>query len=181
MPAQFRSAWRLETKRLGDERHAAGGIRALLGSRVLHGLVLEWGVALAILVALGAGAFAVYVLQALLAVRLLEAVNYFEHWGLERNRRRAAPDRLVGHRLVVHALHAGRPLAARRSPRVRLARRTSSCATVEESPKLPYGYFGTVVLVLFADHLFRAHATAELRRRGLGPFAPAAAEPAAVA
>ena len=52
---------------------------------------------------------------------------------------------------------------------------------VPESPKLPYGYFGTVVLVLFADHLFRAHATAELRRRGLGPFAPAGAEPAAVA
>ncbi len=54
---------------------------------------------------------------------------------------------------------------------------------VSESPKLPYGYFGTVVMVLFADRLFQAYAAGELRRHGLGPFAvPASAgRPAAVA
>ena len=43
-------------------------------------------------VLLGPGPCAIFVLQALLAIRLLEAVNYFEHWGLERTTRRVADD-----------------------------------------------------------------------------------------
>jgi alkane 1-monooxygenase len=87
VPAQLRSAWRLECKRLGDA-HMPWWDRRLLGSRVVHGLVAEWTVALAILLGLGAGAFAACLLQALLAVWLLEVVNYFEHWGLARATRR---------------------------------------------------------------------------------------------
>ena len=41
----------------------------------------------------------------------------------------------------------------------------------EESPKLPYGYFGTVVLLLVWNSRFRALMTEELRARRLGPFA----------
>ena len=179
VPAQFRSAWRLETKRLGDEGMRLSDPR-ILGSRVLHGLVVEWSVALLIGLALGPVAFFAYVLQAMVAVRLLEAVNYLEHWGIVREGSRPRPIdswdtdswftlyTLVG--LSRHADHHARAW----KPYQQLEH-------VPESPKLPYGYFGTVVLVLFADHLFRAHATAELRRRGLGPFAPAGAEPAAVA
>jgi len=169
VPAQLASAWRLEARRLGDEDMKPWD-RRILGSRVLHGLVVEWSVALAILVALGPAAFAIYFLQALIAVHLLEAVNYFEHWGLLRRGRRVTPIdswdtdswftlyTLVGlSRHSDHHANASRPYAQLRH--------------FDESPKLPYGYFGMVEMVLLKNREFREVMTAELRRRKLGPFA----------
>lgn len=168
VPAQFRSAWRLENRRLGDEA-LRWTDRRMLRHRMLHGLVLEWSAALAVLVLLGAGAFAVYVLQAAIAVRLLEAVNYFEHYGLTRTSRRVRTVdswdtdswftlyTLVGlSRHADHHAHASRPYQQLRH--------------FEESPKLPYGYFGTVFWLMWDNAGFRRAMAAELRRRGLGPF-----------
>jgi alkane 1-monooxygenase len=169
VPAQLRSAWRLECKRLGDERMRWWDAR-LLRSRVLRGLVAEWAVAAAVLVGLGAGAFAAYLLQALIAVRLLEAVNYFEHWGLARAARRVRTVdswdsdswftlyTLVGlSRHADHHAHASRPYQQLRF--------------FAESPKLPYGYFGSALMSVFLSARFRAYCDGELRRRGLGPYA----------
>ncbi len=170
VPQQFRSAWRIEAKRLGDVDMRWWDPR-MLRSRVVHGLVLEWGIAAAILVTLGPGAFAIFVLQALLAIRLLEAVNYFEHWGLARTTRRVRTIdswdtdswftlyTLVGlSRHADHHAYASRPFQQLRF--------------FEESPKLPYGYFGTTVLTLFGRKRLRRLLTQELERRQLGPFAP---------
>ena len=49
---------------------------------------------------------------------------------------------------------------------------------VEESPKLPYGYPPMVLLALAWNSHFRQIMTAELRRRGLGPFAAPRIAPA---
>ena len=177
VPGQFKSAWRLETKRLGDEDMTLLD-RRIVGSRVVHGLALEWAAAFAVLAFFGPGAFVVYLFQAAVAVRLLEAVNYFEHWGLVRTGKRVLPVdswdtdswftlyTLVG--LSRHADHhafAMRPYAQLRH--------------CEESPKLPSGYFGMVEMVIFHNREFRKLMTAELRRRGLGPFAADAATAAA--
>jgi alkane 1-monooxygenase len=168
IPAQCRSAWHLEKKRLGDETMAWSDPR-MLRNRMLHGLVVEWGVALVILAWLGAGAFAIYALQAALAVRLLEAVNYFEHYGLVRTSRRVRPIdswdtdswftlyTLVGlSRHADHHAYASRPYQQLRH--------------FEESPKLPYGYFGSVAWLMWDNPGFRRAMAAELERRGLGPF-----------
>lgn len=169
VPQQFRSAWRLETKRLGDERMPWWDAR-LLRSRVVHGLVAEWGVAVVLLVTWGPGPFVAYLLHAVIAVRLLEAVNYFEHWGLVRSGKRVRTIdswdtdswftlyTLVGlSRHADHHAHASRPYQQLRH--------------FDESPKLPYGYFGSVVMTIFRNATFRAQLEAELRRRQLGPFA----------
>jgi alkane 1-monooxygenase len=169
VPAQFRSAWRLEKKRLGDE-HMPLWDRRLLHSRVVHGLAVEWGVAFAILGAVGRGAFTIFFFQALLAIRLLEAVNYFEHWGLVRGQKRVhavdswdTDSRFTLYTLIGLARHADHHVeAARPYHELRLR---------EESPKLPYGYFGCVVLAIAFNHRFRAHLAAELERRQLGPSA----------
>jgi alkane 1-monooxygenase len=169
VPAQFRSAWRLEAKRLGDERMRWYDPR-MLRSRVVHGLALEWGAALGILLWLGPGACAIFLLQALLAVRLLEAVNYFEHWGLARADRRVrtvdswdTDSRFTLYTLVGLSRHADHHATA--------SRPYQQLRWVEESPKLPYGYFGTVLMAMFRNARFREHLTAELQRRRLGPFA----------
>jgi len=166
---QFRSAWRLEAKRLGDE-NMRWYDRRLLHSRVVHGLIAEWSFALAILVFLGPAAFAAFLLQAFNAVRALEAVNYFEHWGLRRSGRRVQPTdswdtesaftfyTLVGlSRHADHHAYASRPYQQLRH--------------WSESPKLPSGYFGMVAMVELSNRRLRALMTAELQRRGLGPFA----------
>ncbi len=171
VPAQFRSAWRIESRRLGDEQMPLSDPR-MLRHRVLHGVVVEWAVALAILVALGPGAFAAYFLQASIAVRLLEAVNYFEHWGLTRRGRRVTPvdswdtdSRFTLYTLVGLSRHADHHAWAFRP--------YQQLRFWEESPKLPYGYFGTVVLVLAWNSRFRALMIQELQARRLGPFAAA--------
>ena len=166
VPAQLASAWRLEARRVGargrwDPR--------LLRSRVVHGLVLEWGVALAIAATLGAGACVAYLLQALIAVRLLEAVNYFEHWGLTRAERKVrtidswdTDSWFTLYTLVGLSRHADHHAYA--------ARPYQQLRYVAESPKLPYGYFGTVMLALFFKERLRRLLAAELERCGLGPF-----------
>ena len=169
VPAQFASAWRLEKKRLGDEAMSWRDPR-MMRNRMLHGLLIEWAIPVLVLGVFGAGAALVYVAQAVVAVRLLEAVNYFEHYGLVRRSRRVRPIdswdtdswftlyTLVGlSRHADHHANAARPYHQLRH--------------FDESPKLPYGYFGSVAWLIFANKSFRAAMAAELERRGLGPFA----------
>lgn len=170
VPAQFRSAWRLETKRLGDEQMLLLD-RRQLSNKVLHGLVFEWGLALAILGVFGLPAFAAFLAQAFMAVRLLEAVNYFEHWGLHRQGKRVEPIDswdthgwftyygLIG--LSRHADHHAHPI-----------RPYQQLRTCEEAPILPYGYLATVDQVQANNEEFMKTAAVELGRRRLGPFLP---------
>jgi hypothetical protein len=112
-----------------------------------------------------------------MAVRLLEAVNYFEHWGLRRRGDRVQPVDswdthgwftyygLVG--LSRHADHHAYPIRPYQKLRV-----------WEEAPILPFGYVGTVDQVMAQNDEFMHAATVELGRRRLGPFAPAEGETA---
>lgn len=171
IPAQFRSAWRLEAARLGDADMKPWDPR-ILRSRVLHGLVLEWGFAFTLWAVFGPGAFLVHLVQAFHAASALEVVNYFEHWGLRRQGARVRPAdswdttsaftlySLIGlSRHADHHAHASRPYQDLRH--------------WDESPKLPHGYFGMVQLALFRNRRFQELMDRELQRRGLGPFADA--------
>lgn len=168
--SQFRSAWRLEARRLGDEQMRWNDPR-LLRSRVVHGLLLEWGLAIAIGALFGWGAFALWLGQAFIAVRLLECVNFFEHWGLARRGPRVAPvdswdttSWFTLYTLVGLSRHADHHAFA--------ARPYQQLRHWDESPKLPAGYFGMVVLAFAMPRRFETLMTAELERRRLGPFAP---------
>jgi alkane 1-monooxygenase len=169
VPGQFKSAWRLEAKRLGDENMRLYDPR-LLKSRVVHGIAAELALAGAIFALFGPGALVIFLLQALSAIRLLEAVNYFEHWGLSRSGKKIATVdswdaeswftlyTLVGlSRHADHHAHATRPYQALR--------------WFDDSPKLPRGYFGMVLMVLLRNRRFVRLMTAELQRKKLGPFA----------
>lgn len=168
---QFVSAWRIEAKRLGDEDLKWHDPRALR-SAVVHGVIGEALIAAAVLAFFGPAALVVHLAQAYVAVRLLEAVNYFEHYGLARQGRKVRPVdswdsessftlfALVGlSRHADHHAYAARPYQALR--------------TWDESPKLPYGYIVTTLMVIFANARLRALLGAELQRKKLGPFAEA--------
>ena len=167
--AQFASAWRLEAKRLGDEEMRWYDPR-MLRSAVVHGVLAEVALAAAVLAVFGPAALVVLLGQAYVAVRLLEAVNYFEHYGLRRQGRKVRPVdswdseswftlfALVGlSRHADHHAYAARPFQALR--------------TWEASPKLPAGYVVMVLMVIFDNPRARRLLGEELERRRLGPFA----------
>jgi alkane 1-monooxygenase len=168
VPAQFRSAWKLEKKRLGDASMSNWDPR-LLRSRVVHGLAVEWGLAFAILVFAGATAFAAFLLQALFASRLLEIVNYFEHWGLVRDGRRVRPmDSWDTHSWFTYYALIG--LSRHADHHAWASRPYQQLRVWDDAPLLPSGYVGMIPLVVIKNRRFQALATAELRRRNLGPF-----------
>jgi alkane 1-monooxygenase len=172
VPGQLRSAFRIEAKRLGDEEMSWFDRRSLRNT-VVQGLALQLALSVAIFAAMGPAAGVIFLLQAYVAVRLLEAVNYFEHYGLRRAGKKVRPVdswdsdswftlfALVGlSRHADHHAYAARPY--------------QSLRTWDESPKLPRGYVGMVVLVIFRNAEVRRLLEAELRRTKLGPFAETA-------
>ena len=172
VPAQFRSAWRLETTRLGDPDMKWYDPR-ILRSRVVHGVLFEVGLLATIGVVFGTAALVAFLLQAWWATRALEVVNYFEHWGLSRTSVRVAPmhswdthSRFTYYALTGLSRHADHHAFA--------SRPYQKLRVWEESPKLPAGYLAMFPLVLSRNKRYQRLVTAELRRRKLGPFAEAA-------
>lgn len=170
VPGQFKSAWRSENRRLN-----VNGLWSprMLYHRVFQGLLFEFFLVVIVLFYFGAAALAAFLLQALAAVRKLEAVNYFEHWGLNRQIGRGdaalswdTDSWFTLHSLVGLSRHADHHRNAA-TPYQRL----EYCA---DSPQLPYGYFGSVFLTVFMNSHFRRLAADELKSRGLGPFQKAA-------
>jgi alkane 1-monooxygenase len=169
VPDQWRSAFQLECRRLRIE--GQGWVnRRQLRNRVVHGLLFEALLMGAILVGFGPAALGVFLLQACSGVRYLEAVNYFQHWGLRRRSSGVheqdaweTPARFTVFamfglsRHADHHLHPSRPY--------------QQLELAEESPMLVRGYLGTLLMVLYRNRTLRDEMTGELRRLGLGPFA----------
>jgi alkane 1-monooxygenase len=175
VPAQFRSAWKLEARRLGDEEMSLFDPR-MLKNRILHGIVVGWAMGFALLVAFGFAAFVAFLVQAFMASRLLEAVNYFEHWGLSRKGSRVRPrDSWDTHSWFTYYALVG--LSRHADHHYEQTRPYQQLRIFEEAPLLPSGYIGMVDMVMGKNDEYRELATEELRRRELGPFEdPAFAE-----
>jgi alkane 1-monooxygenase len=77
----FAYAWQSESERLKLSAAPFHGIKAI-HNRILHGILIESLLLAAIVSIFGWLAALVFVYQAFAAVRLLEAINYFQHWGL---------------------------------------------------------------------------------------------------
>ena len=164
VPAQFKSAWQLESNRL--RIHSLWKID-IIRHRVFQGLIFECGLLMTIFYYFGAIALVVFLMQALTAVRKLEAINYFEHWGLvrtpENNKAQDSWDSdswftlhtMVGlSRHADHHLHTSKPFY--------------KLQLIDQSPKLPYGYFAMIFFTVFQNRRFQAMAERELRRVGIG-------------
>lgn len=169
VPAQFKSAWRLETARLGDVNMKWYDPR-IIRSRVAQGVLFEGALVAAIGFFFGATALVAFLLQAWWATRALEVVNYFEHWGLTRAGGRVAPvhswdthSRFTYYALTGLSRHADHHAFA--------SRPYQKLRVWDESPKLPTGYLAMFPLVLSQNRRYQRLVTAELRKRRLGPFA----------
>ena len=190
----LKSAWRLEKRRYARKKHHPFRIgndvlNAWLMSVVLWGAMIAW---------LGVGILPYLVIQAVVGFSLLEVVNYMEHYGMLRqkvgvgerqryervdpshswNSNNIATNVLLYH-LQRHSDHHANP-----------TRRYQSLRDFEESPVLPTGYAGMIVLAIvpavwrrvmdprvlrhFDGDMSRANISPRKRERLLAKYAAAA-------
>jgi alkane 1-monooxygenase len=193
----LKSAWRMEARRYGRRgqhpfRIGNDVLNAWLMSAVLWGAMIAW---------LGAAVLPYLLIQALVGITLLEVVNYMEHYGMRRqkvgvgerrryekvdpshswNSNNIATNVLLYH-LQRHSDHHANP-----------TRRYQTLRDFEESPVLPTGYAGMILLALvpalwrrvmdprvlghFDGDLSRANISPRKRERLLAAY-PAPAAPA---
>lgn len=172
-----RNAWRFEVGRLAQR-----GVPALdVQNRVLVGALVQAGLLLLFTAAFGSCGFLFFVGQAAVAVVLLEAVNYLEHYGLVR--RQVGPDtyepvsplhswnqanRLTNWLLLNlqrHADHHAHP-----------ERTYGLLRSFPGSPQLPTGYAGMLLVALVPPLWFclmDRRVEAWRAARAVGPDQPA--------
>lgn len=174
VPAQFKSAWRLEKVRLGDPQMKLPDPR-MLQHRVLQGVVAQIAIIIGYFTLFGVAGGVFFLMQSRTAVLMLEAVNYVEHWGLLRQGKtvRVIDSWDTDNWFTLHTLVG---LSRHSDHHNRASRSYHLLRHFDASPKMPRGYYGTVVMALLNNAEYQKLATEELKRRGLGPFA--AAEPA---
>lgn len=155
----LRHAWLLER-----QRYARRNQRSFrLGNDVLNSWLLTALLWIVMVIWLGWGVLPILIIQALVAITLLEAVNYLEHYGMLRTRvvsggreryeqvrpshswnsNNLATNVLLYH-LQRHSDHHAQP-----------TRRYQALRDYEESPALPTGYAGMILLALVPPLWFR--------------------------
>ena len=176
----LKSAWHLEKKRYARKKthpfHLGNDVlNAWLMTLVLWGGLVAWQ---------GVGILPFLVVQAIVGFSLLEVVNYMEHYGMLRqtvgagerqryervdpshswNSNNIATNVLLYH-LQRHSDHHANP-----------TRRYQTLRDFEESPVLPTGYAGMIVLAMFPpiwrrvmDKRVIAHFDGDLSRANLHP------------
>lgn len=145
---QFASAWRIERARLA----ARGRGAASAANRMLWVVAAPAAIAAALGLRFGAAAVVFFVVQAAVAVQLLELVNYLEHYGLVRRRRADGRYESVTPR---HSWNSSQRLSnwflfnlQRHSHHhAQVTRHYQELLHVADAPQLPTGYGG---MILFA-------------------------------
>ncbi len=148
--AHFKYAWNCEIERLRLTETPFYHYR-MLGNSVLQGLIVEMTLVILIVGFFGWVAAFIFLYQALAGVRLLETINYYQHWGLEQgkagdtlawvNQSGFSEYALVGlSNHIEHHKNAGIPF--------------QEIPYSEQGPKMPYGYFVTNLWVKLNNPLF---------------------------
>lgn len=153
---QLRSAWKLETNRLRKLKRPVWGP---------HNQMLwyaGWQLALCLVLALlfGPMFLAIFIVTSALSFSLLEAVNYIEHYGLQRQRRSDGSYQRV---TAAHSWNSNAIISrclllelTRHSDHHAVASRPYQILrTHADAPQLPTGYSGMILLALVPPLWFR--------------------------
>lgn len=151
VPAQFRSALQLESKRLGMRGRKAWSWK----NQMIHLLLIQIFLCTMAGYLVGFAGLMAYLHQSIIAFFLLEYVNYIEHYGLQRK-----------HGEKVNATHSWQcDLPVSRFALIELSRHSDhhissakpyhQLINHDESPVLPTGYFGSFYWALIPPIWFR--------------------------
>ncbi len=147
----FKYAWNSELDRLNLLEKPVYHYKILANS-VLQGLIIEFTLLVLILVFFGWAAAFIFLYQAFSGVRLLETINYYQHWGLEQ---RDTGNRMawVNQSSVTEYALVG--LSNHIGHHENSATSFQDIPYSEEGPKMPYGYFVTNLWVKMNNMSYR--------------------------
>jgi alkane 1-monooxygenase len=154
----FRFAWQSERNRLA-KRTQSYPIK-LLHNQVFQGLVIELLLLVLTIVFLGWLPAFMFLYQAFAAVRILEAVNYFQHWGLEEGQFGHSFGWVTDSWMTRYALIG---LSNHIGHHENETRHFYEIAYSEQGPKLPYGYFVMNLWVKLNNASFQRMALRQLK------------------
>ena len=147
----FKYAWNSELKRLGMLNTPIYHYK-MLSNSVLQGLIIEIMLLITILTVFGWAAAFIFLYQALAGVRLLETINYYQHWGLEHGKAGNTlawvnQSSVTEYALIGLSRHIGHHQNAA----------TSFYETPysDQGPTMPYGYFVTNLWVKLDNNSYR--------------------------
>ena len=156
VPDQYRSAWEIERKRLQKKKKRFWSFsNEMLGFQVTQ---LAWmGLIFGLM---GPVALVLYVASCVLAFSLLEAVNYLEHYGLEREKDERDRYEKVDHHHSWNSDHVVSRMflfeLSRHSDHHMVAsRHYQVLRSLDDSPQLPTGYPGMILLAMIPPLWFR--------------------------
>lgn len=147
----FRYAWNSELKRLDLEQTPIYHYK-MLSNTVLQGLVIEVLLLITILTVFGWAAAFIFLYQALAGVRLLETINYYQHWGLEQGKTGSSlawvnQSSITEYALIGLSRHIGHHQNAA-TPFLQIP-------YSDQGPIMPYGYFVTNLWVKLNNNSYR--------------------------
>lgn len=157
-PGYFSYAWRSELNRLGIAQRPFQ--LELLKSQVFQGMVVELILLILILTVFGWLAAFMFLYQAFAAVRILEAVNYFQHWGLQEGQFGNSFGWVTDSWVTRYALIG---LSNHIGHHQNETRHFHEIAYSDQGPKLPYGYFVMNLWVKLDNASFQKMAMRELK------------------
>ena len=157
----LRYAWQSEQDRLALEVDKPSLITKLIRNQVIQGLLVELSILISILAYVGWLAAAMFLYQAISAVRILEAVNYLQHWGLENGQFGktygwVSPSWVSRYALIGLSHHIGHHKDEHKH--------YHEIAYSSEGPHLPYGYFVMNLWVKLDNASYQKMAVRELEK-----------------
>ena len=156
VPDQYRSAWEIERKRLKQKKKSFWSFsNEMLGFQVTQ---LAWMSLIVWLI--GPMVALIYLVSCVLAFSLLEAVNYLEHYGLEREKDERDRYKKVDHHHSWNSDHVVSRMflfeLSRHSDHHMVAsRHYQVLRSLDNSPQLPTGYTGMILLAMIPPFWFR--------------------------
>ncbi|MCK4842839.1 MAG: fatty acid desaturase [Methylococcales bacterium] len=155
----FNYAWNYELQRLGLTNTPIYHYK-MLANTVLQGLILKFFLLILIAIYFGWAALFIFLFQALSGVRLLETINYYQHWGLQQGKSANAlawvnQSSFTEYALVGLSNHIGHHQNS--------ATPFYKIEYSEQGPKMPYGYFVSNLWVKLNNKSFRRNSALILK------------------
>ncbi|SNT36570.1 alkane 1-monooxygenase [Ekhidna lutea] len=145
----YLSAWKLEAKRLKKKGVSPFSIH----NEMLRFQIIQVAFTLGIGLLFGWIVMGYFIAAAIMGFLLLETVNYIEHYGLERNKKGDVYERVMPHHSWNSDHKLGRIILfelSRHSDHHYIAsRKYQILRHIDESPQMPTGYPGMMILAIF--------------------------------
>ena len=153
---QFISAWQLESERLAKFKQS----KLSLNNEMIQFMIVQSAFSFLIFYLFGFEYLILFLIVAFLSFSLLEVVNYLEHYGLERQKKSNGRYEKVTHH---HSWNSDHILSrmflfelTRHSDHHAVAsRKYQILRTFDDSPQLPTGYPGMILLALIPPLWFK--------------------------